>query len=111
MAAAGLPQKSPQRPGAELSEILPPLTGGPCLLYTSTFFQNASHELRTPLMSISGYAQGIQCGVFEDVAQAASVILDESTRLTEGRKYNQPCMVCFLRTLIMEPTEDCMPNW
>ena len=47
------------------------------------FFQNASHELRTPLMSISGYAQGIQCGVFEDVAQAASVILDESTRLTE----------------------------
>ncbi len=47
------------------------------------FFQNASHELRTPLMSISGYAQGIQCGVFEDVPQAAGVILDESTRLTE----------------------------
>ena len=47
------------------------------------FFQNVSHELRNPLMSISGYAQGIQCGVFEDVAQAASVILDESTRLTE----------------------------
>lgn len=48
-----------------------------------TFFQNASHELRTPLMSISGYAQGIQCGVFEDVPQAAGIILDESTRLTE----------------------------
>ncbi|MBQ7797048.1 MAG: HAMP domain-containing histidine kinase [Lachnospiraceae bacterium] len=48
-----------------------------------TFFQNASHELRTPLMSISGYAQGIQCGVFEDTSQAAGVILDESTRLTE----------------------------
>lgn len=48
-----------------------------------TFFQNASHELRTPLMSISGYAQGIQCGVFEDAAQAAGIILDESTRLTE----------------------------
>ena len=48
-----------------------------------TFFQNASHELRTPLMSISGYAQGIQCGVFEDASQAAGVILDESTRLTE----------------------------
>lgn len=47
------------------------------------FFQNASHELRTPLMSISGYAQGIQCGVFEDVPQAAGIILDESTRLTE----------------------------
>ncbi len=34
-------------------------------------------------MSISGYAQGIQCGVFEDVSQAAGVILDESSRLTE----------------------------
>lgn len=48
-----------------------------------TFFQNASHELRTPLMSISGYAQGIQHGVFEDISQAAGVILDESSRLTE----------------------------
>lgn len=48
-----------------------------------TFFQNASHELRTPLMSISGYAQGIQCGVFENVSQAAGIILEESTRLTE----------------------------
>ena len=48
-----------------------------------TFFQNASHELRTPLMSISGYAQGIQCGIFNDVSQAAGIILDESTRLTE----------------------------
>ena len=48
-----------------------------------TFFQNASHELRTPLMSISGYAQGIQYGIFEDTAQAAGIILDESTRLTE----------------------------
>ena len=52
-------------------------------LAEKTFFQNASHELRTPLMSISGYAQGIQCGVFEDVSQAAGVILNESTRLTE----------------------------
>lgn len=47
------------------------------------FFQNASHELRTPLMSISGYAQGIQCGVFSDASQAAAVILEESSRLTE----------------------------
>lgn len=48
-----------------------------------TFFQNASHELRTPLMSISGYAQGIERGVFPDAAQAAGIILDESRRLTE----------------------------
>ncbi|MCI8510452.1 MAG: HAMP domain-containing histidine kinase [Lachnospiraceae bacterium] len=47
------------------------------------FFQNASHELRTPLMSIGGYAQGIQRGVFADTSQAAGVILEESNRLTE----------------------------
>lgn len=47
------------------------------------FFQNASHELRTPLMSISGYAQGIQFGVFDDSTQAAETIVAESVRLTE----------------------------
>lgn len=48
-----------------------------------TFFQNVSHELRTPLMSISGYAQGIEQGVFPDDREAARVILSESQRLTE----------------------------
>ena len=48
-----------------------------------TFFQNASHELRTPLMSISGYAQGIQYGVFPDNSEAAGIIMSESMRLTE----------------------------
>lgn len=47
------------------------------------FFQNASHELRTPLMSICGYAQGIQCNVFPDHAQAAAVILSETMRMKE----------------------------
>lgn len=47
------------------------------------FLQNASHELRTPLMSISGYAQGIQCGVFEDTTEPVNAILSESKRLTE----------------------------
>ena len=47
-----------------------------CLLYTS-----ASHELRTPLMSIGGYAQGIQCGVFPDHEAAAGVILEETLRM------------------------------
>lgn len=47
------------------------------------FFQNASHELRNPLMSISGYAQGIEQGVFPDSGAAAHTILEESTRLTE----------------------------
>ena len=48
-----------------------------------TFFQNASHELRTPLMSICGYAQGIQYGVFPDHAHAAQIIVAESMRLKE----------------------------
>lgn len=48
-----------------------------------TFFQNISHELRTPLMSIGGYAQGIEQGVFSDEKEAARIILSESERLTE----------------------------
>jgi len=47
-----------------------------------TFFQTVSHELRTPLMSIGGYAQGIERGVFPDPKPAAKVILEESERLT-----------------------------
>ena len=47
------------------------------------FFQNVSHELRTPLMSIGGYAQGIEQGVFSDDQEAAHIILAESQRLTE----------------------------
>lgn len=47
-----------------------------------SFLQNTSHELRNPLMSISGYAQGIEQGVFDPVP-AAHTILDESQRLTD----------------------------
>lgn len=47
------------------------------------FFQNVSHELRNPLMSISGYAQGIEQGVFQPPKDAAHTILMESLRLTE----------------------------
>lgn len=47
------------------------------------FFQNVSHELRNPLMSIGGYAQGIEHGVFSEPAEAAHTILSESARLSE----------------------------
>ncbi len=47
-----------------------------------TFFQNASHELRTPLMSIKGYAEGIEVGVFEDNAKAAGIIVSSTDQLT-----------------------------
>lgn len=47
------------------------------------FFQNVSHELRNPLMSISGYAQGIEHGIFKKPETAAHTILEESGRLTE----------------------------
>ena len=36
------------------------------------FFQNVSHELRNPLMSISGYAQGIEQGVFPAPKEAGA---------------------------------------
>lgn len=47
------------------------------------FFQNVSHELRNPLMSIGGYAQGIEQGVFASPETAAHTILEESQRLTD----------------------------
>lgn len=46
-----------------------------------TFLQNASHELRTPLMSIQGYAEGIENGIFKDTSKAAQIIHSESIRL------------------------------
>ncbi len=47
------------------------------------FLHNASHELRTPLMSIQGYADGIEMGVFEDAKGTAHLISDQSKRLTK----------------------------
>ena len=47
------------------------------------FLENVSHELRSPLMSIGGYAQGIERGVFDPPQHAARVIMDESARLAE----------------------------
>ncbi len=46
-----------------------------------SFLQNASHELRTPLMSIGGFAEGLQEGVFSQ-QQAIEVISGETKRLT-----------------------------
>ncbi|MCR4892349.1 MAG: HAMP domain-containing histidine kinase [Lachnospiraceae bacterium] len=45
------------------------------------FFQNVSHRIRNPLMSINGYAQGIEKGIFPDDKAAAHTILEESDRL------------------------------
>ena len=46
------------------------------------FFQNVSHELRSPLMSIGGYAQGIEQGVFDPPQHAAHTIIEESERMS-----------------------------
>ncbi len=46
------------------------------------FFQNASHELRTPLMSIQGYAEGIEQGIFPNTVQTAQIIVAETKRLS-----------------------------
>ena len=47
------------------------------------FLQNASHELRTPLMSIQGYAEGIEKGLFPDPAKAGAIIGEESRKLNK----------------------------
>lgn len=48
-----------------------------------SFFQNASHELKTPLMTIQGYAEGIQEGVFdrEEEEKGLEVMVTEVKRL------------------------------
>ncbi|MFI3115275.1 MAG: HAMP domain-containing sensor histidine kinase [Clostridia bacterium] len=50
-------------------------------LAQKSFLLNASHELRTPLMSISGYAEGIEKGIFDNPKEMAGIILEESMRL------------------------------
>ncbi len=47
-----------------------------------TFLHNASHELRTPLMSIQGYAEGLQEGIFTEKV-ATKIIINETQRLTD----------------------------
>lgn len=47
------------------------------------FFQNASHELRTPLMSIQGYAEGLQLGVFKDKDKSLNIIVNEVNKMSE----------------------------
>lgn len=46
------------------------------------FFENASHELKTPLMSIQGYAEGLQDGIFREPEKATKVILNETDKMT-----------------------------
>lgn len=47
------------------------------------FLSNASHEIRTPLMSIQGYADGIEMGVFEDYKETAGLISKQCQKLTK----------------------------
>ncbi len=80
------------------------------------FFQNVSHELRNPLMSISGYAQGIEAGVFPSSKEAAHTILEESIRLTElvnslltlSRMESGQTIPQLSSVLIAEAIEDCL---
>ena len=80
------------------------------------FLQNVSHELRNPLMSIGGYAQGIERGVFASPQAAAHTIMEESQRLTElvgelltlSRLENDTQAPSLEKLLVMEPIQDCM---
>lgn len=80
------------------------------------FLQNVSHELRNPLMSIGGYAQGIERGVFTSPQAAAHTILEESQKLTElvselltlSRLENDTQATPMERIPMVEPIQDSM---
>ena len=80
------------------------------------FFQNVSHELRNPLMSISGYAQGIEQGVFQPPQNAAHTIVTVSLRLTDvvnslltlSRLESGQQNTVLGPVQIAEPVEDCL---
>lgn len=46
-----------------------------------SLFRNLSHELKTPLTAISGYAEGLELGRFEDTSAPLKIIQDESIRI------------------------------
>ena len=80
------------------------------------FLQNISHELRNPLMSIGGYAQGIERGVFTSPQAAAHTIMEESQRLTElvgelltlSRLENDTQAASLKKLRVIGPIQDCM---
>lgn len=82
------------------------------------FFQNVSHDLKTPLASITGYAQGISCGVIEDHKKAAEIILSESLRMTSliesilslTKMDNQNLHLHLTDVDLVEFTDECMES-
>ncbi len=84
----------------------------------NNFFQNVSHDLKTPLASITGYAQGISCGVITDHKKAAEIILSESLRMTSliesilslTKMDNQNLHLHLTDVDLVEFTDECMES-
>ncbi len=49
----------------------------------TALFRNLSHELKTPLSAISGYAQNIQNGYYENPETPLTIIQEESQRIRD----------------------------
>lgn len=46
-------------------------------------FRNLSHELKTPLTAISGYAQNVQSGYYEDIKAPLTIVQEECKRIRD----------------------------
>ncbi len=85
----------------------------------SNFLDWIAHDLRAPLMSVCGYAQGIQCGVFKSPEEGAERILADGKHMMEileriiflTESENDPSYDKTASFSVSDAVADCLFRW